>query len=426
MKKVLLITYYWPPAGGGGVQRWLKMSPYFKEQDIELIIYTPKNPEYPELDTSLLKKVDPSLTIIKHNIWEPYSLYKTFLGRSKKEKVYSGFINDKKSIKQQFSVWLRGNFFIPDARKFWIKPSIKYLSKYLDKNPVDAIISTGPPHSMHMIALGLKKKISSLKWIADFRDPWTNIDFYDQLKLSSWADKKHHAMEREVLTKSDKVVAVGWTMAQELEELGAQKVSIIPNGFDHRDFEIEKPKIEKNTLVHLGSMNKDRNPEVLWKALAKIKSNKDHFARDIKVKMIGVVDHSIEESIEKFDLKNQTKVLPFVAHSEAIETMMSSDILLLVINNTPNATGILTGKLFEYMGAQRPILCIGPREGDTKRIIDTYPRARYVAYDEVEACVDALEELMAMDEKKVSKESVMKYSRKNLTKEYSSIIKSIT
>ena len=180
MRRVLIITYYWPPSGGSGVQRWLKMSKYLPENGWQPVIYTADDAEYPVEDKSLEKDVAPETEVIRRPIVEPYSFYKKFLGIKKGEKVKAGFINEgakKTGWKESLSVWLRGNLFIPDARCWWIKPSVRYLKKYLKEHPVDAMISTGPPHSMHLIARALHKKFN-IPWVADFRDPWTDIDFY--------------------------------------------------------------------------------------------------------------------------------------------------------------------------------------------------------------------------------------------------------
>nr|MBA2408145.1 glycosyl transferase family 1 [Chitinophagales bacterium] len=210
-KKVLIITYYWPPSGGAGVQRWLKMSKYLPEYGWEPIIYTPENAAYPIIDHSLEKDVLPGMKILRLPIWEPYDIYKRFVGRKKEEAVYSGFLseNKPKSFTEKISIWIRGNFFIPDARCFWIRPSIQFLTQELKKNPVDAIISTGTPHSMHLIGKGIKENLN-IPWLADFRDPWTTIDFYGQLMLTRWADAKHHRLEKDVLKTADKVTTVSW------------------------------------------------------------------------------------------------------------------------------------------------------------------------------------------------------------------------
>ena len=194
-KKVLIVVYYWPPSGGSGVQRWTKFVKYLRDFGLEPIIYTPSNPERPALDTSLENDIPEGLEVIQRTIWEPYSLYKKFVGIDKEEQLGSGLMISGKenSTLQKFSIWIRGNLFVPDARRFWIQPSIKYLTSYLLENPVDAIVSTGPPHSLHLIGLGLSKK-THIPWLADFIDPWTNIDFFEELKLNGPAKKRHHKL----------------------------------------------------------------------------------------------------------------------------------------------------------------------------------------------------------------------------------------
>jgi glycosyltransferase involved in cell wall biosynthesis len=267
LKKVLIISYYWPPSGGAGVQRWLKFAKYLPQFGWQPIIYTPENPDFSIKDESLLKDIPKEAEVLKTKIWEPYRLYKLFSGK-KSENANAGFFaGGKKSWKQRLSIFIRGNFFIPDPRVFWVKPSVKYLKKYIEENAIDAIVSTGPPHSMHLIALGLKKHFPTIKWIADFRDPWTEIDFYHELQLTSWADKKHKRLEKEVIESADEVLVIGNKMAEQFSKL-KENVSVIYNGFDEDDFP-KNPNEESNyfTIVSVGSMNKDRHHEEFWKHL---------------------------------------------------------------------------------------------------------------------------------------------------------------
>jgi len=417
---VLLIAYYWPPSGGGGVQRWLKMSKYFPYDKMNLFVYTPENPEYPAYDDSLVEQVNPNITVIKHPITEPYAFYKKFTGKKKDEKVYSGFINDKKSWKQDLAVWIRSNFFIPDARFMWIKPSIKFLKKKLDEHSIDVVISTGPPHSVHLIANGLIKFKPTVKWIADFRDPWTNIDFYKQLKLSKWADKKHHKLEKKVAKSADSIVTIGWTMQEEFKKIGErQDVEIITNGYDHEDFQQKCERDSSFSVLHLGSLNEDRNPSVLWQAIREIRDS-EKLVDDFVVQLIGNVDQSIHHSIVENQLESLVEFEPFITHQEAINRMKAAHVLLLIINNSPNAKGILTGKAFEYLGASKPILCIGPENGDMRKLLRTFEHVRYVPYGEIQKCKDALLDLMyEMDESHVD---ASQYSRKELAKKYFKLI----
>lgn len=385
MKKVLIITYYWPPSGGAGVQRWLKFVKYLREFGWEPIIYTPSNPESPINDDSLQKDVPADITVLKTEIWEPYLFYKRLMGQKKNDKINAAFLTESKKPKrfEKLAVWIRGNFFIPDARAFWVKPSVKYLAEYLKTNPVDAIISTGPPHSMHLIANGLKKKLK-LPWMADFRDPWTNIDFYSKLMLMPFADKKHKRLELEVLRNADVVSCVGKTWLAELEELlrksapqkftpeVAKKFHFISNGYDPGDYDsVGEVKADaKFSMAHIGTLDKSRNPEGLWKVLASMVKKNPDFAKDLEIKLVGKVDIFVQEDIEKNGLTPNLNKIAYLSHHDVTVVQKQSQVLMLLINNTPNAMGITTGKFFEYMAAKRPILCIGPRGGDADKILD--------------------------------------------------------
>jgi len=374
-RKVLIITYYWPPGGGAGVQRWLKFAKYLRNYGWEPVIYTPENGEMPVIDHSLEKDIPPNLTVIKRPIWEPYNSYKRFIGQKKDEKINTGFLTENKKPKkaEKMAVWIRGNFFIPDARKFWIKPSVNFLSAYLLQHPVDAIISTGPPHSMHLIAMGVKEKLH-LPWLADFRDPWTNIDFYPELMLTPASDRKHHRLEKEVLEKADAILSIGKTMSQEFADiLGKQssKFHVIPNGFDTDDLETSGALVmdKKFTLAHIGTLVRSRNPEVLWNVLSGLVNEIPDFAAQLEIKLVGKVDVLVMQQIEAHGLSRFVNKIDYLPHAEVIRVQQQSQLLLLLVNNTKNAGGILTGKFYEYLSARRPILCIGPEKGE---IADTF------------------------------------------------------
>jgi glycosyltransferase involved in cell wall biosynthesis len=371
LKKVLIITYYWPPSGGAGVQRWLKFAKYLPEFGYQPIIYTPENPEAPAVDESLLQDIPVEAEIIKQPIWEPYSWYRQFVGQ-KDKKIGSGFVSEKKEsgLLQKISVWVRGNLFVPDARRFWIKPSVRFLLNYLKDNPVDVVVSTGPPHSMHLIAMELKKQLG-MKWIADFRDPWTNIDFYNELMLSNLADKKHKLLEKQVLTTADKVVTIGYTMTKEMEALGAENVETISNGFDEADFPTSEVLLDEEfSISHIGTFTPSRNQPTFWKALAELKTENQSFAEKLKIRTVGVVDFEVAESIKQNGLGENWERIDYVSHEEVLKYQRSSKVLLVSINNSPNATGILPGKFFEYMASGRPILAIGPVKSDIGTVLN--------------------------------------------------------
>ena len=430
MKRVLIITYYWPPSGGSGVQRWLKMSKYLPENGWQPVIYTAKDAEYPVEDQSLENDVTAEAEVIRRPIVEPYSFYKRFLGMKKGEKVKAGFINEgtkKSGWKENVSVWLRGNLFIPDARCWWVKPSVRYLKKYLKDHPVDAVISTGPPHSMHLIARALHKKFN-IPWVADFRDPWTDIDFYKDLKLTRCADKKHHRLERQVLTEATRVVTIGWDCAKGLENHGAKDVAVITNGYD--DISVETfpetsqfdHKTAPITMSHIGIIGANRNPETFWQAIAELDL-------PIKIRLIGQVDNSVIESIKRHKIENFVEIFPYIPHDQVIIEQKKSDLLLLFVNNTPNAKGILTGKIFEYMASGRPILCIGPEDGDSARILNETRTGVTADFNDKEKMkeiiLDYIKNYNENQSVTVDTDAVEKYSRRNLAKEYVQLLNQI-
>lgn len=430
MKRVLIITYYWPPSGGAGVQRWLKFAKYLPSFGWQPVIYTPENPERPVIDQSLIADVPSEAEIVTLPIWEPYEWYKRFTGR-KGEQINTGFLNEKKKggIAEKIAVWLRGNLFIPDARKFWIHPSVKHLVKYLNDHPVDAIVSSGPPHSMHLIALGLKKKLN-VKWIADFRDPWTNIDYYKDLMLGKRADDLHHKMELEVLKCADEVIAVGKTMAAELEAISERKVNVITNGFDTDDLKVSDVVADKKfSVAHIGTLVKSRNPLLLWKAIAAMVKEVNGFADDLSLVLIGKVDFNVKQALIDEDLWKFTKVIEYIPHDEVVKMQQQAQVLLLVLNDTPNAKGILTGKLFEYIASGRPVLSVGDPEGDAAEIIAETKSGITCGFGDVNGMKQAMNNYYSLYKKqelKVNTESVTRYSRKSLTGDVVNLLNGIT
>lgn len=430
-KKVLIITYYWPPAGGAGVQRWLKFVKYLPEFGWNPVIYTVDNGEFPVFDHSLEKEVPDSVNVIRKEIIEPYNWYKKFIGQKKEEKINAGFLaGQKKSEKKEnLAKWIRGNLFIPDARRFWIRPSIKYLLAYLKKNPIDIIISTGPPHSMHMIAMGLKKK-TKIPWIADFRDPWTKIDFYNELKLTKWADLKHHRLEKEVVQSADVVLSINQMMKEDYENMGAMQSLYLPNGFDPSDFPKNTNMEEgsKFRIVYIGSINQDRNPEFFWKTIKELTDQDPSFARDLEIELIGKTDYSVKKLIENYQLGPYVSITDYLPHNKIFLAQKRASILLLLINRTPHAKGILTGKMFEYLASGRAILAIGPPDGEAAVILSETKTGTTIDYNDEGALKKILLEYynaFISGNMKINPETIDKYTRKNLTRELTAIIENV-
>ncbi len=428
MKKVLILTYYWPPSGGAGVQRWLKFVKYLHNFGWEPIVYTAENGEMPVIDLSLEKDIPKNITVLKTKIWEPYSFYKTFIGRKKEDKINASFLSEtkKKSVTEKISVWIRGNFFIPDARKYWIKPSISYLKDHLNKNQVDVIVSTGPPHTMHLIALGLKKEFPNIKWMADFRDPWTNIDFYEELMLSASADKKHKELELKVLENADSIVSIGHSMNEDFKQLytkDPEKFTVITNGYDEED--VSKELLEKDkkfSIAHIGTLVKSRNPLGLWKALQELVNENESFKNELEIKLVGKVDINVTESIAQHGLQSFVKKIDYLPHNEVIKEQQRSKVLLLLVNDTKNSKGILTGKFFEYLASGVPVLAIGPTDGDLAAILKATNSGLISGFTDEKKMKSDILELYSGKKMNFNREEIKKYSRFELTRNLSDVL----
>lgn len=424
MKKVLIITYYWPPAGGPGVQRWLKFVKYLPDFGIQPVVYIPENPTYPLIDENLLSEVSPKAIILKNKIIEPYAWASVFSKNSTK-KISSGIIpNQKKqSFIQKMMLWIRGNLFIPDARVLWVKPSVKYLSKYIQENEIETIITTGPPHSLHLIGLALKKE-RNVKWIADFRDPWTTIGYHKALKLTTSSAKKHKDLEKEVMNVVDELLVTSPTTKKEFESITSKPIHVITNGYDVEKV-IKQPLDEKFTLAHIGSFLSDRNPQILWEVLSELIQENEQFAADFQLKLIGATSQEVLDSISNFGLNNYVNNLGYVSHQEAVEHQRKSQVLLLIEINSEETKSIIPGKVFEYIVSERPIVAIGPEGSDFAEIITSTNTGAFFTYVEKERLKTILLshfELYLQKNLKVHAVGLQQYSRKNLTEKLANLL----
>jgi len=424
-KKVLIITYYWPPAGGPGVQRWLKFVKYLPDFDIEPIVFIPENPNYPIIDSELQKDINPNTIIIKNPISEPYKLASIFSKKTTKT-ISSGIIPNKKkqSFLDKFLLYVRGNFFIPDARIAWVKPSVSVLENYIKEHPVDLIITTGPPHSLHLIGLELKNKLNC-KWFADFRDPWTSIGYHKQLKLTERSKEKHLKLEKEVLNTADHILVTSPTTKNEFTKLTHKPITVITNGYDVEYIQ-KKPLDSKFSIAHIGSFLSERNPRIFWKALSELIKENKGFREDFELKLIGKVSQEILDVVSEFKLSNYLNNLGYLSHNQALIEQRSSQVLLLVEIDSEETVGIIPGKLFEYMAAERPILAIGPEGADFSNIIKETNSGTFFTYDEkdeIKEQIVKLYDLYKQNELKVYAMGLQYYSRKKLTEKLANIIK---
>lgn len=441
MKKVLIITYYWPPSGGSGVQRWLKFAKYLPKYGWQPIIYTPSNPENPATDTSLEREVPEEAVVIRRPISEPYQIYKKFFSRGGGvQKGGSAVVNPinqsgKKSFLQKVSLWIRANIFIPDPRISWVRPSVSYLTEYLDDTPVDAIISTGPPHSMHLIARELHRR-TGISWVADFRDPWTEIFYFKHLPMTSWARKRHKKLERSVVREADAVVSVTRQMtadfANTLETCKRSKLHTICNGYDDTDFILPDPVVPdpKFTLVHTGLFSADGNPVRLWEVLREMCERNPNFRKDLRIRLAGKVDKEVLESIGANSLEGNLENLGYLPHNTIPRLQQCGWALLLPLRNEPESKAILTGKFFEYLAAGRPVVAFGPKDGEMAKVLGETRSGVIFEWDEKDPLRQHMEALyndFRMGNHASSKDEslITKYSRRSLIGEMVKVIEGV-
>lgn len=439
MKRALIITYYWPPSGGSGVQRWLKFAKYLPKYGWEPVIYTSLNPEANTEDAALLKDIAPGTEVIKRKIWEPYGFYKSLFGKKGSSSdggkhIKANLIgSSNKGIGHKVSMFVRGNFFIPDPRCFWIRPSIKFLVKYLEEHPVDVIVSTGPPHSMHLIAKGVAKATGT-RWVADFRDPWTEIFYFKHLDLSSWAYRRHRKLEQSVLDSADVVTVVSRKMQEDFAARTSTPVKIITNGFDHEDFADVKENPgesgnknigkRKFSLVHTGIFVDNGNPDHLWEVLGEKAASDPQFREDLQIRLMGQVDDSVLQGIENGGIQGNLINMGYRPHNEVVQWQKTAQVLLLPLRKEPEAAAILTGKFFEYLASGREILAFGPVDGDLAKALQETGSGTIVDFFDKEATRKEIDRLYANfckgdagENEKPLSDAVMRYSREYLTGE---------
>ena len=418
--KVLIITYYWPPAGGSGVQRWLKFVKYLQNFDVEPIVYTVDNANYPKEDKTLLQEVPTNIKILKQPIWEPANL----LFWKKKEAQKSDVSN---AVNNGFLSFIRGNFFIPDPKIFWVNSSVKFLHQYLKENKVDVVISTGPPHSMHLIAQKLKQK-TNIKWIADFRDPWSNLYYNEEFKQLSFAKKKNEKLENSVFKNADCILTVSNSLKKEFDQK-ATRVEVITNGFD--DEVVTNTLItldEKFSISYIGLLPKQSNPKLLFKVLSTLCAEDTDFKANLKLNFIGDISEDVKKEIINYNLLENTNFIGYVSHKEAIAYQKKAQVLLLLIPNVEKSEGILTGKLFEYLTAKRPILAMGPETGDLSEILKNTSSGVVVDFDNDAKLTSEIRNLYQQyktGDLQVNSKNIEQFHRKELTKSLSEIIKNL-
>lgn len=421
--KALIITYYWPPSGGSGVQRWLKFTKYLREFDIEPVIFTVKDPNYAQQDTSLLKDIPENVEVIRRPIFEPNN----FLSKksSKKEKKEVAFQNPSPSFFGKMLQYIRINFFIPDARKFWIKPSVRFLKKYLAENNIDVVITTGPPHSLHMIGLKLKKKMN-IKWIADFRDPWTDIYYNSSFKMKDSTMQKHKKLESEVLELSDHVITTNGNLNELFKQRTKKPVTLITNGYDDEAVHSDNIKLNEGfTLDYIGYLPQESDPIALWSAVSELCEENADFKKKVQINLTGDINKIVLKSIRTFGLESITNLQGYVSHDKAIELQHSANVLLILIAKSKESRQITPGKIFECLQSKRPILAVGPTDGGAAEILNHTKAGSIFDYDDKEGLKKQILNLFKQYKEGklvVNSKDIDLYHRRELTKKLASVI----
>ncbi|MCX8080828.1 MAG: hypothetical protein N3F09_06285 [Bacteroidia bacterium] len=399
---------------------------------MEITVVTPENPEYPEIDEKLCQEIPENIRIVKVKTKEPFNVYKKLTGT---KSIKAGFFNERKknTLLQNIFIWIRGNFFIPDARKGWVGPAVDYIKNHYKQYHWDIVITTGPPHSTHIIGLKLKTLFKNLIWITDFRDPWTQIDFFHKLMLWPHARYLHYRLEKKVICHSDAVICVGKNIMKyfmKLDEKNKNKFYFIPNGFDAEDFSNITPKEKNNDwiiLTHNGTVNADRNQPAFWEAFRDFLNENQSMKKKIIIRLVGRADTEVLNSISNNKIDEYVQIIPYVDHNKSIEYLMESDYLLLFINRVPHAKGILTGKIFEYIGSGKPIICIGPKDGEASMIIEETSSGICIEFDDKVAIKKVFEEIAKGNfTKQNHNQSRSNYSREALTQKLWSVIDTLT
>ena len=446
MKRVLVITYYWPPTGGSGVQRWVKFIKYLHLEGWESVVYTPENPERTSYDETLIDDVYHGLEIIRRPIREPYQIYRRIMGKCASTDIKTMVKNfaaadgdvvtpissGRKSFKQRLSLWIRANLFVPDPRVGWVRPSVRFLKKYLKDHPVDAIVTTGPPQSMHLIGQRLHRALG-IPWIADFRDPWTKMYYLRHLPLTKRSWRRLHEMEESVAREASAVLTVTPMVQEYFKGLTDRPVAMITNGFDDIDFlgNLFPAPDGRFNLVHTGLFAADGNPLVLWKVLGEMAAESEDFKKQLRLRFAGKVDKEVMDSIREAGIGDAVVNLGYCNHKKAIWEQCAASLLLLPLRNDPEYRVILPGKLFEYLASKKPILGIGQEDGATAAVLKETEAGVMADWDNEKAIREFIELIWNKFDGgrryvQWETKNIDRYTRRSLTAELAKLLDSVT
>ena len=435
MRRVLVVTYYFPPSGGPGVQRVLKFVKYLREFGYEPTVLTVEEGAFPQHDEELVTEIPPGVAIHRTRSLDPFGVYAFLTGRSKKDAVMVGTVRREGGFIERAASWVRANVFLPDARVGWVPFAVREGIRLHREQRFDVVFTSGPPHSVHLIGKKLKRRVG-IPWVADFRDLWSDTNFYDELPITSIARAHDRRLEQRVLFEADRIVTVSpyWKRIL-VEKSGRQddELVVVHNGFDETDFETHTEPAGQNaglfTLAHVGSLYGARNPEVLWAAIKGLRDKGD--VERLRIRLIGIVDNRVHEAIAANGLEAIVDATPYVSHSGAVKAMCSASALLLVIERFQNDAGMITGKLYEYLAAGRPVVGVGPTIGDAADLLASTSAGRMIDRSDVDGLAEHLKILYQQWEsgaplQGAASEDIRLYSRREQTRVLAVALDAIT
>lgn len=421
MKKVLIVTYYWPPAGGPGVQRWLKFANNLPNFDIEPHVLIPKEPNYAIIDNSLENEISSKINVISHPIFEisDFLPFKNYFNSFRSGNISQ--ISDQ-SFFEKILFFLRGNLFIPDLKIFWRKKAVKFLNTYLQKNKIDTIVTTGPPHSIHLIGLDIKKEFD-INWIADFRDPWLMLNSNTKFHFLSQTRSKHLKFRNMVLQNANKVIVTSEKLKNYYNKFSSNIVKIT-NGYERTNLKYD---LDKNfTITHVGSLYPDRNPEILWEVLENMCINIKGFEDHFKLQLIGNIDKKIEKRLNISKFAKCVSYKRYIPEKDTRSYIFSSQLLLMVESIENLMSYVIPGKFFNYLNSKRPIIAIGPSDSEIEQIMNELKCGDYFTQNKKELLKKYLKDCYGKflkNDLKSGQFSADKYDSLFLTKKIVSLLK---
>ncbi len=407
--------------------RAVKFARYLPQFGWEPVILTVQKGEFPYNDPSLEKDLPAKIRVYRIKSWEPFFLYKKMTRKKKDDRLPVGLLTLKKhNIVEKLTAWIRANMFIPDARIGWIPFAVYKGLKIIKKEKVDLIFTTSPPHSLQLTGL-IFKKLTRLPWIADLRDPWTHIRYYQFIKRNACIGKIDRLIEKKVLKEADHVTTVSPSLVSAFKNIfNNTKVSLLPHGYDENDFsQVKRSYSLKFQITHTGNLLEHQNPTILWQSLKHILQENLHFKDDLLIHFIGRTHPSILESIHHYELTAFFQSQSFLPHNLIIQKIVDSSLLLVVVPEIENNTGIITTKLFEYLGSRNPILVIGPQDGDVAKIMSNISNSMVCEYQNTDCCMEFIQKMYTAWKRKklpiLKQQKNTNYSRYEIAKTLSHI-----